>query len=84
MAKKITLLSLDKKFDDRFARLEQLIERGFGALPDVKRDMATKDQIIALHPQVNAIETDLRTTKQHKLVTRVADLEEEIFGKPRG
>jgi len=33
--------------------------------------------------QVNAIETEIRTAKQHKLVTRVADLEEELFGKPR-
>jgi hypothetical protein len=31
MAEKITLETLDKKFDDRFTRLEQLIERGFVA-----------------------------------------------------
>lgn len=83
MAKKITLESLDKKFDDRLARLEQLIERGFGAvahdIADIREKMATKDRIIALHWQMNAIEADLRTIKQHKLVTRVADLEEERY-----
>jgi hypothetical protein len=49
-----------------------------------KAETATKQQIVALHGQVNAIESDLRTTKRHKLITRVADLEEELFGKPRG
>ena len=44
---------------------------------------ATKEQIIALHSQVNAIETELRNTRRHKLVTRVADLEEKVFGASR-
>jgi hypothetical protein len=40
--KKITLETLDA----RFTKLETLIERGFGAIAN---DMATKDQLIALH-----------------------------------
>ena len=63
------------------------MERGFGAVAEdiatIKHDMATNDQVIALHTQVNAIETDIRTIKGHKLVTRVADLEEEVFGETR-
>jgi hypothetical protein len=33
--------------------------------------------------QTVAIETDLRDAKRHKLVTRVADLEEKVFGAAR-
>jgi hypothetical protein len=80
------------------AKIDARIERGFeGAdtkfaaladdISDIKHEMrekAPKQQIVALHGHVNAIETELRTTKQHKLVTRVADLEKEFFGKPHG
>ena len=52
-------------------------------LAHVVKHMATKDQIIALHTQVNSIETQLRRMKHVKLQSRVADLEEEVFGKPR-
>ena len=45
--------------------------------------MATKDQIIALHTQVNSIETQLRGMQHVKLQSRVADLEEEVFGETR-
>jgi len=95
MGKKITLASLaaqmakgftslSKRIDDMDARME----KGFGAvatdIADIKRDMATKEQVIALHTQVNSIETQLRGMKHDKLETRVTRLEEEIFGaKPR-
>ncbi len=93
--KKITLETLAAQMQKGFASVEAKIqtldarmERGFAAvaedISDVKREMATKDQIIALHTQVNAIETDIRDAKRHKLVTRVADLEEKVFGKSRG
>ena len=45
--------------------------------------MATKDHIIALHTQVNSIETQLRDMKHTKLHARVADLEEKVFGAVR-
>ena len=45
--------------------------------------MATKDQIIALHTQINSIESELRSMKHVKLQSRVADLEEEVFGETR-
>ena len=45
--------------------------------------MASKGQIITLHTQITAIEGDIRTTNQARLATRVADLEDEVFGKTR-
>jgi hypothetical protein len=71
--------SLEAKIEDTNARME----RGFGAVAEDIAKLATKDQIITLHTQVNAIETELRDTKRHKLVTRVADLEEKVFGEAR-
>ena len=50
---------------------------------DIRSDMATKEQIVALHTQVNAIETQLRGMRHVKLQSRVADLEEEVFGRSR-
>ena len=84
MAKKrVTLEALDA----RFSKLEHLIERGFAAtagdVADIKRDMATKDQVIALHTQVNSIEGQVRGMKHVKLEDRVGDLEEKVFGKVR-
>ncbi|MBI4094003.1 hypothetical protein HY417_03495 [Candidatus Kaiserbacteria bacterium] len=39
---------------------------------------ATKEQIIALHTQVNSIETQVRQIKRDKLEARVVELEEKI------
>jgi len=80
MAKK---LSVEQKID----AVTTIVEKGFAAvagdIADIKHDMATKDQIIALHTQVNSIETELRGMKHTKLQARVADLEEEVFGAAR-
>jgi hypothetical protein len=81
---------LEQKID----ALTSIIEKGFAAsdrrfgaiaedITDIKREMATKDQIIALHTQVNSIETELRGMKHTKLHARVADLEEKVFGAAR-
>ena len=76
MATEITLASIAAQ-----------IEKGFGAvasdIADIRKDMATKEQIIALHTQVNSIETQLRGMKHVKLQSRVADLEDEVFGRSR-
>ena len=77
--KKITLETLA----EQIARMDKRMEKGFAAVAEDISKLATKDQVIALHTQVNAIETELRDTKRHKLVTRVADLEEKVFGAPR-
>ena len=76
--------------DGRFDALEQTMAKGFAAvaedLADIRDDMtgmATKDQMIALHLQVNSIESQLRGEKRGKLAVRVSDLEEEVFGKSR-
>ena len=66
--------------DARFTKLEGLIERGFGAIAS---DMATKDQLIAIHTQVNSIKRQLRDMKHVKLEDRVAAIEQELFGQVR-
>ena len=96
MAKKTTLETLATQMSEGFAKqgkeIHDLTETvAFVVkhmatkedLTDIKRDMATKDQLIALHTQVNSIETQVRGMKHVKLETRVADLEEEVFGKTR-
>ena len=63
MAKNITL-------DSRFTKLESLIERGFGAIAsDIS---GVKDQVMAVHRQVNLIERQLRDMRHVKLEDRVA------------
>ena len=63
-------------------------------LARVVKHMATKDDIadlrtelkgdiVAVATQVNAIETQLRDMKHTKLQSRVADLEERVFGETR-
>ena len=63
-------------------------------LAHVVKHMATKDDITglrtelkgdigALATQVNSIETQLRDMKHTKLQSRVADLEEKVFGETR-
>jgi len=42
--------------------------------------LATKEQLIALHTQVNSIEAQLRHGRYEK---RLGDLEEEVFGQVR-
>ena len=41
------------------------------------------DLIVVLHTQVNSIETQLRGMQHVKLHSRVADLEEKVFGQAR-
>ena len=78
MAKK--KITLEQKID----ALTNIVEKGFGAVAEDISKLATKDQIIALHTQVTGIETDIKTMKGHKLPSRMADEEEELFGKARG
>ena len=91
--KKITLETLA----DAIAKMDARIERGFentdtkfaalaDDIGDIKHEMrekATKHQIVALHGQLNAVETQLRGMKHTKLHARVADLEEKVFGAAR-
>jgi hypothetical protein len=80
MAKKITL-------EDKIDALTSIVEKGFAAVAedigDIREKMATKDQIIGLHTQIASIETQLRDMKHVKLQSRVADLEEKVFGAAR-
>ena len=79
MTTKITLETLG----EQLAKMDARIERGFGAIAEDISKLATKDQIIALHTQVNSIETQLRGMKHVKLQSRVADLEDKVFGAAR-
>ena len=79
MAKKITL----DTFAAQLSKMDARIERGFGAVAEDIAKLATKNQVIALHTQVNSIETQLRDMKHTKLHARVADLEEKVFGGAR-
>ena len=49
-------------------------------LADMRREMATKEQIVAFHGQINSIERQLRETKTE---VRLGALEEKVFGAPR-
>jgi hypothetical protein len=77
--KKITLETLA----DALAKMDARMDRGFASVAEDISNLATKEQIVALHAQTVAIETELRDAKRHKLVTRVADLEEKVFGAAR-
>ena len=46
-------------------------------LGDMRRGMATKDQIVALHGQINSIEQQLRETK---IEVSLGELEDKVFG----
>jgi hypothetical protein len=73
-----------KTVEDKIDALTNIVEKGFAAvagdIADIKRDMATKDRVIALHTEMNSIERQLRDTKTE---TRLADLEEKVFGEAR-
>ena len=49
-------------------------------IAEVRRDMATKDQVFALQVQVNSIEGQLKETRTE---VRLGNLEEKVFGAPR-
>jgi hypothetical protein len=83
-----TKKTLDGKIDALTTIVQKMdarMENGFAAvasdISDIKRDMATKDQVIAVHTQVNSIERQLRDTKTE---IRLSDLEQKVFGAPRG
>ena len=91
MAKKTTLDTLSAQMVKGFAKQGKEISDltktvGFVVknmatkddIAEIRRDMATKDQVIALHTQVNSIERQLRETRTE---SRLADLEEKVFGK---
>jgi hypothetical protein len=76
-----------KTTEDKIDALTNIVEKGFAAIAEdivgINQRMdslATKDQVIALHTQVNSIERQLRDTKTE---TRLADLEEKVIGEAR-
>ena len=69
-----------KKQESGFDRIARLIK---DESDDMRKHMATKDQIVALHTQVNSIESQLRGMKYAKMEDRVTNLEEKVSGKIR-
>ena len=73
-----------EKLDTKINTLDARMERGFAAVAedigDIREKMAIKDQVTALHTQVNSIERQLRETK---IEVRLGDLEEKVFGEAR-
>ena len=79
MAKKITLDDIAKMLVQHGKEIHDLTD----TMAHVVKHMATKDQIVSLHTQVNSIETQVRGMNHVKLEGRVADLEDKVFGKVR-
>ena len=95
LAKLVTDLGTD--MDKSFAKQGKEIGDLGESIARVVKHMATKKtslksagrwrprtKYIALHTQVTSIGTQLRDMRHVKLQSRVADLEEEDFGKARG
>ena len=79
MAKKTTLDDIAKMLVQHGKEIHDLTD----TVAHVVKHMATKDQIVSLHTQVNSIELQVRGMKHVKLEGRVADLEDKVFGKVR-
>jgi hypothetical protein len=71
--------SIEDKIDT-LSKLVEAIAEDVTGIDERLDSLATKEQMIALHTQVNSIETELRDMKHTKLHARVADLEENVFG----
>lgn len=70
-AKKVTLETIDA----RFSNLEHLIERGFAATAEDISKVSTKEDVWAVHTQVNSIEREVRDIKR-----RLAHFEDNVTG----
>jgi hypothetical protein len=72
-----------KTLNQKIDALTNIVEKGFAAVAEdiagIKRDMATKDQVIALHTQVNSIERQLRDTNTE---IRLSDSKKKYLAKP--
>ena len=76
MAKKTTLNDIAAMLEKQRDEIKDLTR----SVAHVVEHMASKEQVVALHTQVNSIEAQLRQTKAER---RLADLEEKIFGASR-
>ena len=76
MAKETTLNDIAAMLKKQSDEIKDLT----GSVAFVVEHMATKEQVAALHTQVNSIEAQLPQTKADR---RLADLEEKVFGASR-
>jgi hypothetical protein len=89
MAKKITLQTIASMLTKQGAEIKDLTESVAHVakhmatkdeVAEIRNEMATKGQLIALHAQVNSIEQQLRETR---IEVRLGNLEGKVFGAPR-
>ena len=76
MAKKMTLDELGQMVEHVVKHMATKDD-----IADLRREL--KGDIVSVARQVNSIETQLRDMKHTKLHSRVADLEEKVFGEAR-
>ena len=76
MAKKTTLNDIAAMLEKQRDEIKDLTR----SVAHVVEHMASKEQVVALHTQVNSIEAQLRQTEAERLL---ADLEEKISGASR-
>ena len=74
--KKVTLETIATQLQ----KMDERMDRGFGAVAEDISKLATKDQVLALHVQVNSIEGQLKETRTE---ARLGNLEEKVFGAAR-
>jgi uncharacterized protein YqgV (UPF0045/DUF77 family) len=76
-----TVAVLSRQMQKGFASLETRMEKGFAAVAE--GIAGVKENVVALHVQVNSIEVQLRDQKRERLTGRVEDLEEKVSGAAR-
>ena len=75
MVKKITLKEIGEMLEQV---VKHMLTKEDGE--QIRREMATKEQLAAVQSQVNSIERQLHETKTE---IRLGDLEEKVFGQAR-
>lgn len=73
-----------RKSEDVATVMGEMVQFFGKRFDELEQKLATKEQMLALQTQVNSIETQLKGMQYGKMQVRVADLEEEVFGKVRG
>ena len=66
----------------KLTKLVEAIAEDVTGIDERLDTLTTKDQIIALHTQVNSIETDIRGMKRTKLHARVVNLGKSSSAPP--
>lgn len=85
-AKKITLKEIGDMLTHvvKHMATKDDLTQGLDSLrKELKAELASKADMFALQTQVNSIESHIRGMNHVRLESRVADLEEKVFGRAR-